>query len=365
MSSTSTILIVDDEPSARAILEALLFPEGYELAFATTGQEALDSLEQVAPDVILLDVMMPGMDGFQVCQRLKAHKQWRHIPVILVTALDSPEDLVRGLDAGADEFIPKPVNGIELQARVRSMLRIKKQFDELEAAMQLREDLAHMIVHDMKNPLTTILMTTFAVRESITDPRASQYLDTIEAETRRLNSFMTDMLMLAKIQENQLILKCTPVNVNQIVQAVMETYHAVAQSRRIHLVTELPPGTPRPVSLDASLFQRVLDNLLSNALKYAPRESTVTIRVEYPEKQPDSPASRPSVRVQVLDEGPGIAPEHRERIFDKFEIVALKQRGVPQLGLGLAFCKLAVEAHGGRIFVEDNEPQGSIFTVEI
>jgi signal transduction histidine kinase len=354
----SQILIVDDEPSARDALEALLFREGYDLAFATSGQEALARLNDLTPDVILLDVMMPGMDGFEVCQRIKANERWRHIPVILVTALDSRDDLVRGLDAGADEFLSKPVNGPELRARVRSMLRIKQQFDQLEAMMRLREGLSHMIVHDMRSPLTTILMNAFAVKRVVTEPRYLEYLDLIESETRRLDSFMNDMLMLAKMQETRLILKRSPVDVIQMVQTVRETYNVVAESKGVNLVAELPQAECPQVSLDASLFQRVLDNLLSNALKFSPPESTITLRVEYP-------AARPLVRVQVLDEGPGIAEEHRERIFDKFEIVSLKSKGVPQVGLGLAFCKLAVEAHGGRIFVDANEPKGSVFTVEV
>jgi two-component system sensor histidine kinase/response regulator len=357
------VFIVDDEPSARETLEALLLREGYRLAFANSGQQALERLNELSPDAILLDVMMPGMDGFDVCRRLKAGERWRHIPVILVTALDTKDDIVRGLDAGADEFLSKPVSGPELRARVRSMLRTKKQFDELEAAMRLRESLSHMIVHDMRNPLTTILMTIFAVRGSVVEPRALEYLDVVEGETRRLEAFMTDLLLMTKMQENRLILKRSPVDLVQMIQTVGEAHRAIAQSRGVSLVTELPPYEFRRVSLDADLFRRVLDNLLSNALKFAPRGSTITLRLEYP--QVDAPARRPFARVRVLDEGPGIPAEHRERVFDKFEIVQLKEREVPQVGLGLAFCKLAVEAHGGRIFVEANEPQGSIFTVEI
>jgi len=365
MKHSSTILIVDDEPSARDTLEALLFREGYDLAFAVGGQEALACLDDLAPDVILLDVMMPDMDGFEVCRRIKADERWQHILVILVTALGSTEDLVRGLDAGADEFLSKPVNGPELRARVRSMLRIKRQFDELAATMRLREDLSHMIVHDMRSPLTVILVTTFAVKGSVTEPQGSAYANTIEAEARRLDSFLNDMLMLAKMQESRLILNRSQVDVNQIVQAVGETHSAVSQSRGISLVTELPQEESRQVSLDASLFRRVLDNLLSNALKFSPPESTVTLRVQYPEAETASLSPQYLVRVQVLDEGPGIAEEHRDRIFDKFEIVSLKKRRVPQVGLGLAFCKMAVEAHGGRIYVDANQPVGSVFTVEI
>jgi two-component system sensor histidine kinase/response regulator len=361
------VLIVDDESSARDTLEMLLTKEDYELAFASSGHEALARLKVLAPgpDVILLDVMMPGLDGFEVCRRIKAHEEWRHTPVILVTALDSRDDLVRGLDAGADEFLPKPVNGPELRARVRSMLRIKRQFDQLQAMMQLREELSHLIVHDMRSPLTVILMTLFAVREAITDPQGLEYVDTVEAETRRLDAFMNDMLMLAKMEENRLILNRTPVDVSALVEMVREAYNAVAKSRGIDLVAELPCQEARQVSLDASLFRRVLDNLLSNALKFSPPDSRITLRVEFLEEEEGQQLAGPLVRVQVIDEGPGIAEEHRARIFDKFEIVSLRKGNIRQVGLGLAFCRMAVEAHGGRMFVDANEPQGSIFTVEI
>ena len=140
MHDQKKILIVDDEPGTRHAMEALLYQENYDLSFATSGQEAISKLGEVNPDVILLDVMMPGMDGFEVCQFIKSDKRWQHIPIILVTALGSKKDLVRGIDSGADDFLSKPVSGLELSARVRSMLRIKGQYDQLEEQRQDLED---------------------------------------------------------------------------------------------------------------------------------------------------------------------------------------------------------------------------------
>lgn len=147
--SKKRILIVDDEHITRHTLEALLQQEGYDLTFCDNGQDALNQLDELAPDVILLDVMMPNLNGFEVCRLIKANEDWRHIPVILVTALASKKDLARGIDAGADDFLSKPVSGLELGARVRSMLRIKAQYDQLqeqrrnlEKTLHLREELA-------------------------------------------------------------------------------------------------------------------------------------------------------------------------------------------------------------------------------
>ena len=370
MEHKSTILIVDDDPTARRMLQALLSREGYDLALAANGPEALARLDELAPDAILLDVMMPGMDGFQVCRRLKADERWRHIPIILVTALATKEDLVRGLDAGADEFLSKPVNDFELRARVRSMLRIKKQYDELEATLHLREDLARMTMHDMGTFLTSItLLTELLLKRSTIAPDtiAPEYVEEIEeiqTHVQRLNSLLNDMLIVAKMEAGKLILNRSAVDVNQLVLEVEKNHSVIAQTRGIDLVIDLPEAS-RQIPLDANLFQRVLDNLIANALKFSPAESTVTLRIEYPEAETASQLQEPRVRIQVLDEGPGIPEDHRDRVFDKFEIVALKREGVSQFGLGLAFCKMVVEAHDGQIFVGANEPRGAVFTVEI
>lgn len=362
------VLIVDDEPSARATLEALLYPEGYNLAFAANGQTALSLVAELEPDVILLDVMMPDTDGFTICQHLKAEKRWQHIPVIIVTALDSKEDLARGLEAGADEFLSKPVNGLELRARVRSMLRIKRQYDSLEATMHMREDLASMIAHDMRNLLSPIIgfSQILAIMTNLTETERVEFAETVYSQANRLSSFIDDILLLAKMEQNHLILNCIPVNMNSLIYEVENTHRFVAQSKDISLVVDLPAES-QSVTLDRNLFQRLLDNLISNALKFAPARSTVTLKLEYPSitKTSHTLEKTTLVRIKIADEGPGISIENRERIFDKFETIALKKSGVPQVGLGLAFCKMVTEAHGGCIFVEANQPVGSIFIVEL
>src|SRR5512144_383903 len=155
--TTSTVLIIDDEHIARAGLEALLAGEGYRLEFATNGQEGLAMAAELVPDVILLDIMMPDMDGYEVCRRLRDTPKLRAIPIIIISALSDKESLVRGLDAGGDEFLSKPVTGLELRARVRSMLRIRRQHKELQYLLQMREQLANMVVHDMRTPLQVIM----------------------------------------------------------------------------------------------------------------------------------------------------------------------------------------------------------------
>lgn len=362
MNHPGSVLIVDDEPMAHDVIEGLLFKDGYNLSFATNGVEALDYLNKFVPDVILLDVMMPGMDGLEVCRVLKSDERWQHVPVILVTAMGSREDVAAGFEAGANDFLTKPVNEVELRARVRSMMRIKQQYDKLEANLHLREDMAHMLVHDVRSPLSVILgYSELLMLKAKNIPECLDELNEIRAQARRLDSFLNDMLMLAKIEADQPILNCSLIEVNQLVEKVAKAHRIVADSKNIELISALPVESPQ-VLLDPNLVQRMLDNLVSNALKFSPPHTTVTLRVEA-YVQPE--ADENHVRIQVVDQGSGIAPEYRERIFDKYEIVTLKQEGIPQVGLGLAFCKMVTEAHNGRIYVEANQPVGSIFTVEL
>lgn len=364
MKKASTILIVDDESVARDILEGFLFREGYDLIFAENGREALTYVEKNLPDVILLDVMLPEIDGFEICRRLKEDSRWRHIPIILITALGGKEDLIRGLDAGADDFLRKPVNDLELRARVRSLLRIKRQYDDLQAALMMREDLAHMIVHDMRTPLSAIIgySELLLMQRKSMPAEYAETMDKIHVQARRLNSFMNDMLMVAKMEAEQLVLNPIPVDMALLINRVKENHEVIARSKRIEIDLDLPVQR-QLVSVDNTLFQRVLDNLVSNALKYSPAHSTVTLKLEYPYPT-DSLDQTYQFRFLVSDQGTGIAEEDRDRIFNKYEVASLKQRGA-QVGLGLAFCKMVVDAHRGRIWVEANQPEGSVFVVEM
>ncbi len=364
MTAQPTVLIVDDEPITLEILAGHLSREGYEIAFATSGNDALNKLDTVKPDVILLDIMMPDLDGYEVCQRVKANKQWQHIPIILVTALSSKQDLARGLEAGADDFIHKPVHTLELRARVRSLLRVKKQYDALQATLSLREDMAHMIVHDMRTPLNVIAgYCDWMLTRETTLPENVEDLKKISFQTQHLNGFLNDLLILAKMEADQLILNRQMVNIDGIIETIKESHSVTAISKKVDLNIDFPESSQQ-VSLDASLFQRALDNLISNALKFSPDSATVTIQVEYPGKT-NKNSSPYTLCIKVIDQGPGVAQKYRDRVFEKFEVAPVQQADLSQIGLGLTFCKMVVEAHNGYISVEDNQPTGSIFKVEI
>lgn len=366
----SLILIVDDDPASREALSDLLFIEQYQVETAANGESLFLLLEQTTPDVILLDVMMPRLNGFEVCRRLKANPLWQHIPVVLITALNNRSSLLQGLKAGADEFLSKPVSGAELRARVRNMVRLKRQYDALQATIQLQEDLVQLAVHDMRSPLTTILLhaSTLLFKSRLESDRWS--LDVINLEARRLDNFIDDLLILIKKDNNKLRLSRSQVNIGTLVREAIGEAELLANAADVEIIVSLPTENQR-VSLDANLFRRVLDNLLSNAIKNSPMGGEIKISVAFQDSAENNETSleavpgRQGVQLMFADEGEGILPEHRTKIFEMDEIINLKQHGISQSGIGLAFCKLVVGEHSGNIYLTDNQPKGSVIVVDL
>jgi two-component system, sensor histidine kinase and response regulator len=354
--SSASILIVDDEPNNFDVIEILLAREAYNLNYAADSAEAFHYLNHSLPDVLLLDVMMPGVDGLELCRRIKSNPAWCHLPILMVTALNSKEDLAHCLESGADDFISKPVNGVELRARIRSMLRIKQQQDALKSTLQLREDLSNMIVHDLRNPLASILLACELLNLMQLPPKPQHKVEQIKMSGRQLQSLVDSLLIMAKLEAGKMLLNRTDVDLVQLGQQVIADFTPLAAQKRIEIEGRFPECEPKVWSIDATIFRRILDNLLSNAIKFSPGGSQITLQVEYPNPQVG--------RIQVIDKGKGIPDIQKEQIFEKFETGDLVQ-GVMQTGLGLAFCKLAIDAHQGQISVHDNQPQGSIFRLEI
>ena len=357
------VLVIDDEANGFAVIEGLLYREDYDLIYVESGKEAFKRLEVITPDVILLDVMMPEMDGIEVCGHIKANPSWQHIPIIMVTALNTKEDLARSLEAGADDFITKPINGAELRARVRAMLRIKQQYDALKATLRLREDMSNMVVHDLRNPIATILLSTQMLLLDNFNGKALERVQMIETAARTLNSLINDLLLMAKMAAGKLLLNPTEVSLKALATVVLADFQEIARSKKIRLDYQAPE-TERWIAADANLLHRLMDNLLSNAIKFSPSESQITLRIEYPPESISADQSPVRARIQVVDPGVGVKEELQQQIFRKYE-TGEAINGVTQIGLGLTFCKIVAEAHGGCIFVERNLPKGSIFTVEI
>lgn len=355
--SLPSILVVDDEPDNFDVIDTFLGEKEYQLNYAPGGHEALGLLEAFQPDIILLDLMMPNMSGIEFCKIFKADPKWQHTPIIMITSLTSKEDLGRCLAAGADDFISKPVNSTELRARLHSMLRLKQQYENIQSLLQLREDMVNMIVHDLRNPIATILLAAEVLSHPKLPPEKQQKkLEQIMGGGLELRSMVDDLLLMARLESGKLNLDRSSIDLCELCEAAIASFKDIAEQKHLQLVTSFPQRVYRSVNVDPSLFRRVIDNLLSNAIKFSPSSHEITLRVEYPDGQ--------GAKVQVADFGPGVSQALRQSIFEKYEIGTFF-RGVSQTGLGLAFCKIVTEAHGGNITVEDNEPRGAVFTIAL
>jgi signal transduction histidine kinase len=354
MTTLASILVVDDEPTNFDVIESFLLNEPLQLHYASSAERARARIETVQPDVILLDVMMPDVNGIELCQSLKSTPKWKHIPIIMVTALTSHEDLARCLGAGADDYISKPVNGLELKARIHSMLRIKQQYDQLTDLLQSRSDMVNMIVHDLRNPLSTVILSADMLNSMKMPPeKQHRKIEQITVASRQLQGLIDDLLIMAKLESGRLLLQRSSVNIALLCRSALQEFDAMAQQKDLHLVVDLPDNHLE-LEVDETILRRVLDNLLSNAIKFSPKQSTVAIKVD--------PSLPDGISIQVKDQGKGVPQNLREHIFKKYETGTFME-GVPQIGLGLAFCKMAIEAHEGMIHIEDNHPVGSVFTI--
>ena len=348
-----SILIVDDEVSNFDVIEAILSGDDYQLHYVDSGQEAIDSLHLFQPDLILLDIAMPGMNGLEVCQRIRATPQWQPVPIIVVTALAAKESLTQCLEAGANDFISKPINSTELRARVHSMLRIKQQYDDLQTLLKFREDMVHMLVHDLRNRLTEVLLGLEFLKS--TDDFVDKYeLGQIYASVQTLQVLVDDLLKIALIESGKVRLNLTQADPTELIRATTSNFAAISTQKSQSLICQIPEVAQRNIALDVTMMSRVLDNLLSNAIKFSPQNSEIIVKLE--------PVEADNFQIQVIDSGPGVPDGVKQEIFEKYE-TGMSIPNVPQIGLGLAFAKMVVEAHAGQIRVKDNHPQGAIFEI--
>ncbi|MFC1821108.1 response regulator [Thermodesulfobacteriota bacterium] len=369
------ILIVDDEDMNIKLITAMLSGDNYELTSALSGEEALSKVAEGTPDLILLDVMMPGMSGLEVCQKLKQDEERKIIPVIIVTALRDKENRVQSMEKGADDFLSKPVDKVELRVRVKSLLRIKTYHDSLRESNrevmeknerlleleQLKEGLIHMIIHDMRNPLSAISMNLELlqkVQQGFSENQISIIKECFN-QCSEVNFMVYDLLDIQKMENNRLALETKATELEDLAEEVLKQFKIKSDKKQI-AISATYSGNGHKTIVDARLMKRVLANLLNNAVRHTPKGGRIDIFIDDTEKD--------SLCLSVNDDGAGLAPEYHGKIFDKFEQAAYRKDGVKvgRSGLGLAFCKLAVEAHGGKIWVEsEGEGKGCTFRITI
>lgn len=360
--SAPVILVVDDQPDNLRLLGFVLKHAGLQSRTISDSTLVLAAVEQSPPDLILLDVMMPEMDGYAVCRALKADERWKKIPVIFITALASTADLMQGFQAGAVDYVTKPFQPDEVEARVRTHLRLYRQEQELARALAAQKQLedwrkvmSQMIVHDLRSPLM-VVNTYLSLLESVPKDGAPELFQSYLQECR-LNlgnavSMAEDILIVGKFEAGQMPIYKERHDLGAVVAEELATHRQFAAVRYKQLTLELK-GESGPVlmDIDARLLRRVLANLLGNAIKYSPTGGAVTVHITRQDTD---------WLVVVGDSGPGVPRAQQKEIFQPYQSNN-KQGDRPGVGLGLAFCKLVINAHGGEIGVCGETGRGSLF----
>jgi len=366
------ILIVDDHPTNLEILFELFEQTQFEVSFASDGRTCLEIARADHPDMILLDIMMPDMDGFEVCRRLKCHPETRDIPVIFMTALADTVDKVKGFELGAIDYITKPFQAQEVLARVNTHLmvqRLQRELSEKNAELQeslerekelnqIKSRFISIASHELRSPLTIISMTEKMLKryaDRMSAEKKLEQLNIIGDAVAKMTDLLDDVLLLLKIESHQFQCRPTPLDVAAYCRDIADQFRAIcAETHRIEFTTH---GDGFTMNADPKLLRHIFSNLLSNAIKYSPNGGTIRFDI-YRE---DDAAM---MRFGISDEGIGIAPGDLELLFNAFH----RGGNVEQIkgtGLGLWIVKQFVELHAGTLVVDSELGRGTAFTIRL
>ncbi|WP_017653790.1 sensor histidine kinase [Fortiea contorta] len=365
-SKIDRILAVDDTKDNLILVQTILESEGYQVDLVENGIAALEYVAQAPPDLILLDVMMPGMDGYEVTRRIRNNPEIKsYIPILLITAFHE-SSVVEGLDAEADDFIRKPFDTDELTARVRSLLRLKHSLDEQQKMARQREDFVSRLTHDLRTPLVAAdRMLTLFLEETFCkiSPEMKQAISVMIRSNQNLTQMVNTLLEVSRFEAGKKTLNWESSNLKEIAQEVVSELSPLASEKHLsvkldtHQLDELGE-TAGVVMGDPLEFRRVISNLLGNAIKFTDTGG-IEIRIR---EQSANPSGPDWVIIEVEDTGYGIAPEDQATIFERFRQGKNKRSGS---GLGLHLSHRIVEAHNGKIELKSEVGRGSVFTVRL
>ena len=351
MTEQPKILIVDDSVDTVDLLNKRLSFEGYRTLSAYNGQEALKQAAEHNPDLIVLDVMMPDMDGYEVCERLKASKNTRYIPILMLTAKSGLEHKIKGLDVGANDYLGKPFDYKELSARIKSLLALKSAREELvsdersSALDQMMDELAH----ELRNPLTSIGGLARRVRENLSEKdRNKKYLDLIIQEVTRLEGMVKDLVEL----KTTAVSYKEKTDIHALISDALNGFRENCEQEGIDINTDMSDGTPT-VSADKEQLKLALGSLFENAIEAMASSPSKRLTVK-------SDLEDDRVNIDIRDTGRGIPKEKIKNIFDPF--FTSKTSGP---GLGLTLASKIIQEHRGSISVESEPEQGTCVTVSL
>lgn len=350
MNSRPKILVVDDNAVNIAILEELL-SDDYSVSQAMSGEEALDLAQEILPDLILLDIMMPGMDGYETCLRIRANTDLRHTKVIMVSARAMPEERLEGYGVGADDYVTKPFNESELLAKVRVFLRLKS----IEEVDHLKSNVLSLLSHETRTPLNGIITPAeiLADEDELNADQRMEYGELIRSNAYLLLDFFEKVMKLSALRSGKHLMSRHPKDIDSIVSTAVEKSRGFAQETQVKLVTKLAADTR--VALDDLELQEVLISVLHNAIRFSWAAQTITVETE-------SEDSHVSIRIQ--DQGLGIPANFLPYIKTEFATIQLDNHSEGH-GLSLALSNEIILLHDGKLTIESEEGKGTCVQIEL
>jgi signal transduction histidine kinase len=377
MESHGHVLIVDDLESNRGALVRILQKEGLTTDEALDGIDALEKVREGSYDTILLDVMMPRLDGLGVLAALKKDPEHSDIPVIMLSALNESKAVLDCIALGADDFLQKPIDRALLKARLSSCLRRKHLQDrerehhiqleannlELKRLNQMKSRFLAVAAHDLKNPMSTVLLLVdklLQMEESaVTLAEQKLLARRIRDSIHRMLGTVQGLMDSAIYESEHFALRRRPIDLVALVRFAMEENRVYASSKHIHLQGFLPKG-PLMVEADEMRIRETIDNLINNAIKFSPLDRGVEVSIAVPDEAPHV------ARVAVKDQGPGLNEEDKASVFGPYQrLSATPTGGETSIGIGLSIVKQMAELHGGRAWVESEHGKGATFFVEL
>lgn len=360
------LLVVDDVQTNVLLLKALLSKDGYGILVANNGQEALEVIRNENPDLILLDVMMPGMDGFEVAERLKSEEYRCEIPIIFLTALDDTQSIVNGFKLGAGDFISKPFRKEELMVRIKHQLSlvaarriIEEKNEELRKTIAGRDKMYSVIAHDLRSPMASMKMLLNTIMMSVEkdkiDPDIFDMLEMSNKTSEEVFSLLDNLLKWTKSQLGKLTVIPQKLDISELADGVVEVMNSVAEVKHIKLIRT--DHESFFVYVDIEMIKSILRNLISNAVKFSNPDSEIKVGIK---------AEDGKVIVSVTDSGKGIKKEDQHKLLkDSTHFTTYGTNSEEGSGLGLLLCRDFARKNGGELWFESEENLGSVFSFSL
>ncbi len=365
MSDKPTVLIVDDNLNNLSLLYDYLKNIHIKVFIAENGESALKRLEYIKPDLILLDILMPGIDGFETCRQLKQNPETKDIPVLFITALTETVNKVNGFKLGAVDYITKPFQQEEVLARIQTHLTLHKlqkeqkiKTEQLFKLNQEKDEFLGIVAHDLKNPLSATLSVIELITshyDQISKTKMTKILNELSISSKRGLVLIEKLLNINAMESGKMKIFLQNINILLIVQHIVEEYSDKAEAKNITLQFN-KQNKSYLAFVDENYFFQIIENLISNAIKYSPHGKSINIRLILNDN---------AVRCAIEDEGPGISDSEQKKLFGKFSRLTPQPTGDEcSTGLGLFIVKKLVEAQNGKVWCESDLGNGSTFIVE-